>query len=168
MKKRRLPCLLCAGLAFALAAAAQAQKPHDALARARKKAKAENQRVLLFLRGGAPKAQATLAQGLTRRLGRLVRYEYQMVALPAESLAGKHLRQRFRVPRLPALVALDTADQRLGVYAPEAGEISIQQAEKFLTAHKCAPLDAREVLASGQAAAKGADKHLLVYLSAPW
>ena len=87
--KKRLPCFICAVVLAALAAAAPgvAQKSHDALARARQAAEYEGQRVLLLLRGEESRIGAELeaALGSYRDFGKLLKFEYQLAAQPAES-----------------------------------------------------------------------------------
>ena len=116
--RRRGRCVFCAITLGATAALALAQKSHDALARPRVRAEAENQRVLLLLTGGDAKVDAALAQaiGNYRSLGKLLRYEYQLAALPASSLAGKTVRKKLRLAQLepPILAVLDTEDRPLG------------------------------------------------------
>lgn len=171
MKNKRFPCLLCGAALAAFAALASAQaKSHDALAIARAKAEHENQRVLLLLTGGKPETDAALTKVLSRQLGRLLKYEYQLAAMPATSTAGKALRQRFDLGdlELPTLVALDRKESALGRLGMSQDNLSADAVKGFLEQHACTPLDARKVLAAGLDRAKKTKRHLFVYLSAPW
>lgn len=175
VSKRTSRCVLCAVALGVIAAVAQAQeKSHDALATARAKALAENQRVLLLLAGGDEAIGTALAAAMTATLSKPLLYECQVVALPADSLAGKALRERLKLGdlALPALALLTTDDEVLatldaqrmtkdGVLAPETVRTLVEK-------HACAPLDARAVLAAGLATAKKSKRHAFVYLSAPW
>lgn len=161
----------------AVATMAPAQeKSYDALARPRARAKAENQRVLLLLQGGEVELGAALTNAMAdyRALGKLLRYEYQVVALPAVSRPARALRSRLRLPELalPALVVLDTDDavrDTMGAAQMVANEaFAADRVRSFLQRHACTPLHARRVLAAGLADAKRSGRHAFVYLSAPW
>jgi len=173
--KKRVPCLLCAVVLAIAAATAPAQKSHDALAQARTKAKAENQRVLLLVSGGDQAVDAALRQAVAnyRQLGKLIRYEYQLAALPTGSLAATHLREKLGLQdlALPILAALDTEDRLLATLDSSAmapgGAFELKRVASFLEEHACPPLDAREVLAAGIAAAKKSQREVFVYFSAP-
>ena len=175
--KRTSPCLLCAVVLGVVAALAPAQdKTHDALAHPRAKAKAENQRVLLLLTGG----DATVGVALTklmadyRAIGKLIRYEYQIAALPAHSLPGTAVRKRLGLSdlALPAMAALSTKGEVLGTLSAkqmvEGDSFSPDAVQSFVKKYTCSPADAREVLAAGLATAKKSKRHVFVYLSAPW
>ncbi len=168
----RLVSCLCVVTLCALAAMAPAQeKSHDALAHARAKAQAENQRVLLYLTGGDAAVDEQLMKALDdyRTLGKLLRYEYKLVALPATSLAGTAIRKRLDLAglALPALAALSTEDKVLGTLG--AGQASENDRVRgFLKKHGCAPLHAREILASALETAKRSKRLVFLYLSAPW
>ncbi len=166
------------GTATALAPAQD--KSYDALAHPRTKAKAENQRVLLLLNGGNAAVNEALSDALAdyRALGKLLRYEYQIAALPAASVAGKATRKRLGLDdlALPALAVLsadeETDKQRLGTLSAEhmveGDAFAPELVRKFLKQHACEPLHARKVLADGLALAKKDKRHVFVYLSAPW
>ncbi|MEM7205602.1 MAG: hypothetical protein AAF628_35430 [Planctomycetota bacterium] len=166
MKRRRSPCVLCAIALGAMAALASAQEPsHDALAFARAKATSENQRVLLWLRDPNAASDEDLAKALAKpAVRKLVRYEYQRVALPVATLPATALAHRLELGDLqaPALVALDTDDVVLGTATDP------EQVLEFLRAHVSAPVDARAVLARGLETAKHSERNAFVYLSAPW
>ena len=174
--KKRAPCLVCAVVLATVAAIAPAQKSHDALAQARSKAKAENQRVLLLLRGGDKTIDAGLEAAIAnyRQLGKLIKYEYQLAAQPAASLAATQLREKLKLDplALPTLVALDTDDGVLGVLPAKAmvseGGFGVGKVRGFLEQHVCTPLDANKVLAEGVLEAKKSKRQVFVYLSAPW
>lgn len=159
-----------------LAPAQGGAKSHDALAIARAKAKAENQRVLLLLSGGDDAVEGALIKALAsyRELGKLLRYEYQVAAQPAASLAGRTLRDDLglsdlTLPALAVLTAEDKVVARIGAKEMLSGDtFDPGRAKAFLKKHGCAPLDARAVLSRGIAEAKGSDRHVLLYLSAPW
>lgn len=170
-------CLVCAVALGAIAALATAQeRSHDALATARAKAVAQNQRVLLLLNGGDAALGEALAQALTddQALGKLLRYEFQLAAQPAASLAGEALRQKLQLAdvALPALAVLDTGDRLLATITPEQmttdGRFDAARVREALEAHACAPLSARAVLAQGLTTAKNSERQAFVYLSAPW
>jgi hypothetical protein len=177
---RTAPSLLCAVALGAIAANAQQtprqEKSHDALAHARAKAEAENQRVLLLLTGGDAAVGDALTKAMTayNTLGKLLRYEYQVVALPAASLAGTALRGRLGLKELalPALAVLDTDDAVLGRMDAKGmaadGSFSAGRVRAFLESKECVPRLAREVLADGLAVAKKSARDAFVYLSAPW
>ena len=162
------------GTATALAPAQD--KSYDALAHPRTKAKAENQRVLLLLNGGNAAINEALSDALAdyRVLGKLLRYEYQIAALPAASVAGKATCKRLGLDALalPALVALNADEEVLGKLSAEhmveADAFAPDLVRKFLKQHACEPLHARKVLADGLAVAKKDKRHVFVYLSAPW
>lgn len=176
--KRRAACVVCCLTAGVLAASAVAQHGHDPLAHTRAKARAENQRVLLLLTGGAEDLMAALAGALNdyQSLGKVVRYEYQLVGLPGKSLAGKELRSRLNVGGLPLpmLAVLDGKDRLLGslsaeeMVEPEGNELSVERVRAFLEKHPCEPVDARDVLERALAEAKNSERDVFVYLSAPW
>ena len=178
--KRRLPCFVCAVVLAALAAAAPgvAQKSHDALARARALAKFEGQRVLLLLRGeGSPLGKALeAALGNYRDFGKLLKYEYQLAAQPANSLAARHLRAKLDLPKklhLPTLVKLDaTTLAVLGTLQADAmrGEQGIDRKRlgAFLERDKAPAPKARAVLDRALALAQKTKRQVFVYLSAPW
>lgn len=177
--KRRTPCVLCAATLSALAAIAPAQavaKSHDALATPRSKAASENQRVLLYLTGGKAETDKALAAAMNNygTLGKLLRYEYQLSAIPARSVAGSALRKQLGMEdvELPALVALTSKDKPLGQLTASQmfrdGRFSSKTVRAFLESHKCSPKNAREVLTEGQSRAKKNKRDLFVYLSAPW
>lgn len=177
--KRRTPCALCGVTLGVLAAIASAQgqaKTHDALAVARHTAAFENQRVLLYLTGGKAEVDTQLAAAMFnyRTLGKLLKYEYQLAAMPAHSLAGTALRKRLGLQEieLPALVALNTEDQVVGRLPAskmlKGDQFEAGQVREFLETHKCAPRNARKVLAEGLARAKKDQRDVFVYLSAPW
>ena len=174
--KKRVPCFLCAVALATAAALAPAQKSHDALAQARTKAKVENQRVLLMISGGDEAVGAALRSAVAnyRQLGKLIKYEYQLAALPTTSLAATHLRKQLGLDKLalPALAALDTEDRVVAhldakAMAPD-GRFELDLVSRFLEKNACAPLDARKVLAAGIATAKKSKREVFVYLSAPW
>lgn len=176
-KQRLVPHIASAtALALLLAAArAGAQKSHDALAYARHHAKQQNQRVLLLLQGEATPIGDALEAALDeyRNLGKLVRYEYQLAAQPAQSLAARHLRLKLALDdtlTLPALIVLDTEDRVLGTLEKDAmtGEDDMPSVRRFLEEHKAKALDARAVLETGLALAKKTQRQTFVYLSAPW
>lgn len=175
-QKRRVPCFLCAVTLGVIAAVASAQaKSHDALATARHKARHENQRVLLLLTGGGEIEDGLVkALGNYRGLGKLLRYEYQLAAQPAASVAGRALRQRLRLGDVatPTLAVLDTDDKLLGSLGGEQmavdGAFTAGPVEAFLKKNNCSPRHARKVLAEGIAAAKKSKRKVFVYLSAPW
>ncbi len=163
--------------AVAVLAPAQGEaKSHDALAIARAKAKAENQRVLLLLSGGDAAVEGALTSALSnyRQLGKLLRYEYQVAAQPASSLAGRTLRKALGLSdvALPTLAVLTTTDEvveRLGAKGMLSGDsFDPERVKAFLQKHGCEPASARTVLSRGIAEAKGSDRHVLLYLSAPW
>ena len=177
--KRRTPCVLCSvtlGVLAALTPAQDVRESHDALAIPRSKAAFENQRVLLYLTGGDAETDQRLAAAMNNygTLGKLLRYEYQMVALPANSLAGAALRKQRKLGEieLPALVVLSATDQRLGqMTAPQMsreGRFSSKAVRAFLESHKCTPRNATEVLSEANARAKKSRRDVFVYLSAPW
>lgn len=166
------PLALAAGASLVSAQA----KSHDALAFARAKAKAENQRVLFLLTGDASPVQDQLiaALGNYRVLGKLVRYEYQLAAQPGTSLAARAAVTRLRIeqPDAPALIALTPADEVLGTLSRSGmvsdGQFDPARVKGFLDTHVATPVDARDVLAQGIAAARKSKRHAFVYLSAPW
>ena len=171
--------LVGAVLLGALAVLAPAQgeaKSHDALAMARAKAGAENQRVLLLLSGGDAAVESALTSALSnyRQLGKLLKYEYQLTAQPASAVAGRALRDALGLSdlALPTLAVLTTANEvvgRLGADEMIAGDaFDPERVKAFLHKHECEPVRAQEVLSRGMAAAKGSDRHVLLYLSAPW
>jgi len=174
----RSRCALCAVALGAMAAAASAQeKIHDALAPARGKARAENQRVLLLLTGGDEEIGNALAAAMADYggLARLLLYECQVAALPADSLAGKALRERLRLEELalPTLAILTTGDDVLGSLGAaqmldDAGAFSAKRVSDLVKRSACSPLDARAVLNRGIETAKKSKRHVFVYLSAPW
>ncbi len=175
--KRTAPCFLCAVVLGAIAALAPAQnKSHDALAHPRAKAQAQNQRVLLLLTGGDAAVGEALMKLMAdyRAIGKLIRYEYQVAALPAHSLPGTAARKRLGLSdlALPAMVALSTKDEVLGTLSArqmvEGDLFSSDAVQSFLKKHTCAPADARRVLTAGLATAKKSKRHVFVYLSAPW
>lgn len=174
--KKRVPCFLCAVVLATAAALAPAQKSHDALARARDKAKAENQRVLLYVSGGDAAVDAALRKSMAnyRQLGKQLKYEYQVAALPATSLAATHLRKTLGLAdyALPILAALDTEDRLLAAVGADAiateGEFKLAAVTEFLGKFVCTPLDARKVLEDGITEAKKSKRQVFVYLSAPW
>ena len=175
--KKRAPCFLCAVALGTAAALAPAQKSHDALAQARAKATAENQRVLLLLRGGESEIDSSLLAAMAnyRKLGKLIKYDYQLAAQPAAALAATHLRKKLELAEvlaLPTLVALDTDDGVLGVLDARAmvsaDEFGVDKVRGFLEQHVCTPLDANEVLGAGILEAKKSKRQVFVYLSAPW
>ena len=177
---RTAACLLCVVALGAVAAPAQETAPHkkshDALAHARAKAEAENQRVLLLLTGGDAAVGAALTKAMTeyQTLGELLRYEYQVAAMPAASLAGTALRGRLGLKdlALPALAVLDTKGAVLGRLDAKGmaadGSFSPGQVRTFLEKNESAPRHARKVLADGLAIAKKSARDAFVYLSAPW
>ncbi|MAG56338.1 MAG: hypothetical protein CMJ83_08620 [Planctomycetes bacterium] len=168
--------LLLATTFVLVSTGAAQEKSHDALAQARAKARSENQRVLLLITGGNTVVDDGLVKALGnyRSLGKLLKYEYQLAALPAASIAAKALRTQLKLEdqALPVLAALDTDDKVVGTL--NAGEmlgsagIVVKSVRTFLEAHACAPLDARKVLAEGLASATASKRHVLLYLSAPW
>lgn len=174
--KRAATYLLCTITLGAFATQTIAQESHDALALARAKATAQNQRVLLLLTGG----ETTLGSELTKAinnyatLGKLLRYEYQVAALPADSLAGKALRGQLGLGELalPTLAVLDTEDMVLSKMGAQQmlaeGRFSTKLVRSFLDQQHCEPLNAREVLADALAVATASKRHAFVYLSAPW
>ena len=174
--KKRAPCLLCGIALAALAAAASAQQSHDALAPARAHAEAHNQHVLLLLTGGDDEVGEELGDAMAnyRKLGKLLRYEYQVAAVPADSVAGIALRTRLGITdlALPALLVLTTDDQVLETFGArlmlDGDDFATEQVHALLGRHKRAPQNAREVLAAGLAAAKKNKRHAFIYLSAPW
>lgn len=185
MKRRRSPCFLCAVALGAVAALSQTplwaqekarEKSHDALAQARGKARAQNQRVLLLLTAGKSAVGDALTAACSnyRVMGKLLKYEYQVVALPVSSLPGRAIKERLRLGMLafPALAVLNAKDEVLGTLSAEQmvadAVFSADRVRGFLEKHKCAPVDARKVLAAGIAAAKKSKRHAFVYLSAPW
>ena len=173
--KRTAPCLLCVVALAAVTATAQ-EKSHDALAHVRAKAEAENQRVLLLLTGGDAAVGAALTKAMAdyKVLGKLLRYEYQVAALPAASLPGTALRGRrvLKDVALPALAVLDTEDAVLDRLDAEgmvqSAEFAPGRVRTFLEKNECAPRHARKVLADGLAIAKKSARDAFVYLSAPW
>lgn len=176
MKRKKIPCMLCAVALAAAAALAPAQeKSHDALALPREKAKAENQRVLLYLTKGKSAAGEALdrALGNYRALGKFVKYEYQLTALPAASLPGRALHSKLALGelRLPALVVLDTKDKVLGTLSAaqmvDEGPV-VDRVKKFLEEYKCEPVHARKTIANALTVAKKTKRQVFVYLSAPW
>ena len=177
--KRRTPCVLCSVTLGVLAALAQAQdvrESHDALAIPRAKAAFENQRVLLYLTGGDAGTDQRLAAAMNNygTLGKLLRYEYQMTALPANSLAGSALRKQLNLGEieLPALVVLSATGQRLGQLTASQmsreDRFSSKAVRAFLESHKCTPKDANQVLSEANARAKKSQRDVFIYLSAPW
>jgi len=174
----RSRCALCAVALGAMAAAATAQeKIHDALAPARDKARAENQRVLLLLAGGNEEIDQALSAAMAdyQVLGKLLRYECQVAALPADSLAGKALRESLQLEELalPTLAILTTDDDVLGSLGAaqmvdDGGEFSAKRVSGLVKRNTCSPLDARAVLDRGIETAKKSKRHAFVYLSAPW
>lgn len=162
----RLTALLVATI---ITGATFAQHPHDALALARAKAKHENQRVLLLLTGSGSAAEAGLLQALAdyRALGKSLRYEYQLAALPSDSLAGSALRKTLRLdPKaIPALAILDTNDTPL---ASLHGDLSTSRVRAFLEKHAAPPVDAKRTLADALGVARLTGRKVFVYLSAPW
>lgn len=178
-KNRLVPYLVCSTLFAVLvgAAGAQAQKSHDALARARLAAKAQSQRVLLVLQGERTEQSDALEAALHdyRNLGKLLRYEYQLAAQPANSLAGRDLRQTLELDEalvLPALFVLDADDRVVATLQAsdmgDAGAIDTDRLRRFLEAHKTVAVDARETLEQGLALARKSQRKTFVYLSAPW
>ena len=176
---RRSTPRLCAVALFAAAVAAPVpaqDKSHDALALVRAKAQAENQRVLVLLRGGDAAVDASLTKAMSdyETLGKLLRYECQVAALPVASLPGTALRKQLglRDVTLPALALLDTDDRVLGTLSAaemvEDGSFAPARVRSFVQKNACAPQVAREVLAAGLATAKQSGRHALVYLTAPW
>jgi hypothetical protein len=173
----KTPCVLCAVALAALAALAPAQaKSHDVLAQARGKARAENQRVLLYLTGGSTPAGAALAAAIGNYgvLGKLIRYEYQLVAIPHASLPGKAVSQRLGQGKLPApaLVVLDTNDAVLETFRTadlvQGEAFDVKRVRRMLEKHKCKPVDARQTIADALTAADRSKRQVLIYLSAPW
>ena len=121
MSRALLNEILCAAVLCAVVEAqetAPAATRHDALAHARAKAKSEHQRVLLLLTGGDAAVDAALRSELEnyRSLGKLLKYEYQLAAVPGASLPGKAAEKRLGLSRLhlPALVAVTVEDEVLG------------------------------------------------------
>ena len=169
--------VICAALvASTVAQGPDQEKSHDALALARAKAGAENQRVLMLLTGGDAAVEDGLIAALSdyRALGKLLKYEYQLAALPADSRPGKAVRHRLKLGdlALPALVALTSDDAVLGTLPAEKigtgnGAVT-DRIRGFLEAHKCAPLHARKILADGLATARQTERQVFIYLSAPW
>ncbi len=170
-------CLLCSVALSVVAALATAQdKSHDALAHSRVKAKAENQRVLLLLTGGDATVDEALMGAMAdyRALGKLLKYEYQLVALPAASLAGKVLRKRLDLGQLtlPTLAVLSIENELLGTMSSKRmgadGGFAADRVSSFLKKHACTPVHARKVLADGLATARQSNRNAFIYLSAPW
>ncbi len=163
---------LSPGLVLATHAAAQSDGP---LADERATAAAENQRVLIHLKGGDKALDAALAQAMKKELRRLLLYEYQVVATEADGTRAAEIGRDLGLGSsmaLPALVvatpdgewaATLTADGMV-----EDSALSTDRVQRFLNQHKAQPLDARAVLAKGLATAKRKDVHAFVYLSAPW
>ena len=151
-------------------------RSYDVLAHARKNAKAQNQRVLLHLTGGDAKVGVALIKSLAdyRTLGKLVRYEYQVAALPGTSTPAAALCKRLRLVEgdLPVLVVLDSGERVLDTLKAEDmvadGTFVLERVRSFLEKHMCAHLHARTVLADGLAVAKKTKRSVFVYLSAPW
>lgn len=167
-------CAVVLGALAALATRAPAQvQSHDTLASARAWARHENQRVLLLLTGGAVAIEDALEAALRQQYGRLLRYEYQLAALPKDSVPGTALHRRLGLGEvdLPALVVLDTADAVLGKLDSgqmlENGVFAPTRVGAFLQPHACAPREVRKVLAAGLAVAKESERQVFVYLSAP-
>jgi hypothetical protein len=170
---------LCAITLAALAAITPAQgkpKSHDALAGPRAKAAFENQRVLLYLSGGEPAANQAVTTALSRsaKLTRLLRYDYQLAAIPAASVAGIALSKQFGLDKIaaPSLVILTAKDQKLAQLTSSQvyhdGTCDVKAVQSLLDTHKCSPKNARTVLSEGIARAKKTKRDVFVYLSAPW
>ena len=172
---RTAPHFLAAVTLGALAALAPAQeKSHDALATPRAKAKAPNQRVLVHLTGGDDAVAEALINATSKDLGKLLRYEYQVAALPASSKPAAALRERLRLRDLdlPVLAVLDTDDAVLDTLNAKTmvtnGAFDVEKVRTFLEKHSCEPVAARRVLADALAVAKKSERDAFVYLSAPW
>ncbi len=174
--KKCVPGFLCVGILAIAGGTASAQNSHDALAQARSHAKAENQRVLLIISGGDQRVDEALREAIAdrRNLGKLIKYEYRLAALPVGSVAASHLRKKLALEdlALPLLAILDTEDRLLATLdakglAPE-GAFGQERVKNFLQELSCPPLDARKVLDEGIAAARESKRSVFVYLSAPW
>ena len=106
-------------------------------------------------------------------LGKLLRYECQVAALPADSLAGKALQQRLKLEELalPVLAVLTTDDDVLAsldaTSMVDDGVFSPERVSGLVKMYACSPLDARAVLARGLATAVKSKRQVFVYLSAP-
>ena len=170
MSARTRCVILAAWAAIAVVGLGQATaKSHDALAVAGEMARFENQRILLLLMSGEEAADDAVVAALSGRGGasRLLRYEYQLAAQPASSVAGQALRKRFGLmdAGLPIAAILSADNELLGhVAGPGAGA----KLGELLERHPCKPMNARSVLAASTKAAKQSGRHLLLYLSAPW
>lgn len=148
---------------------AAAQESHDALATARAKAAAQNQRILLLLTGDDSDTEQALVKALAtyEALGHLLKWEYQLAAVPDESLAGGALRARLQLgdAATPVVAALDTSERVLGTL--HGADLDIADVESFMKQHAAKPVDARKSLVDAIGVARRTDRRVFVYLSAP-
>lgn len=126
-----------------------------------KLAERDQQRVLLL---AAPKAQLKgLQRALKMRaLGRLVRYEYQVVNLPSTALV--------RGPEGNTEASLAVIQDARSLKATMAWSPATKPAAltAFLTKHQAPRVDAETVFQSALAQAKRTNRRVLVHLGAPW
>lgn len=152
------------------------------IAAALRKAKADNQRVLLMFGanwcGWCHKLHDLFAAD--EAIGKLLRYEYQLVLIDVDKLDGdrKHnadVDERYGNPTrqgLPVLVVLDAEGRQL--HTQETGALEDGDRHDpakvlaFLNQWKPTPQSADAMLAASLAAARSSGRKVFVQFSAPW
>ena len=146
---------------------------HPAIDPARMRAEADNQRVAVVLLGGATSIAEPLAKALrsNRGLRRLLAWDYELTAQPAESVAGRSLREQLGVEALPALAVLSSDGVVLGTLEGEQmmeGQVFVLGSiRRFLEAHRCEPVDARAVFSKALVEAQASGRRVLTVLTNP-